>query len=126
MKVELSTQVADFLRGLAPDPRRQLRAALRGLAEGRGDIIELEHPLDGYCRLRSGRYRVIFRYVVEGRQRSVRCDYAQRRELVYEVFSDLVAWRFGGDRGTAGPAPQAAAKGQPAAAHPLRPRRART
>jgi len=36
-RVELDRQVADFLRSLAPDPRKELRAALRGLQEHRGD-----------------------------------------------------------------------------------------
>ena len=37
-RVELDPQVANLLRSLAPDPRKQLRAALRGLEEERGDL----------------------------------------------------------------------------------------
>jgi len=89
-RIELSPQVATFLRSVAPEPRKQLRAAIRDLAADQGDIIELEHPLDGFCRLRVGRYRIIFHYVVEARARIVRCDYAERRELIYELFADLI------------------------------------
>lgn len=89
-RIDVSPQVADFLRGLAPEPRRVLRAALRDLGEGRGDLLALEHPLDGFYRLRVGRYRVIFRYVIVRGTSVIRCDYAQRRELVYETFADMV------------------------------------
>jgi mRNA-degrading endonuclease RelE of RelBE toxin-antitoxin system len=89
-KIELSPHVVRFLRQLAPEPRRQLHVALRALARNRGDILELEHPLDGFHRLRVGRYRVIFHYVVVGKERVIRCDYAERRELVYELFTDLI------------------------------------
>ncbi|HMP74347.1 MAG TPA: hypothetical protein PKE55_13895 [Kiritimatiellia bacterium] len=90
MRVEVSTQVSDFLRSLAPEPRKRIRKALRDLAADRGDILELEHPLDGFYRLRIGRYRVIFYYAVEGAERVIRCDYGERRELVYELFNDLI------------------------------------
>ena len=89
-RIELSPQVVAFLRTLAPEPRKQLRAALRRLAEGQGDIIELERPLDGFHRLRAGRYRIVFHYVPQGRHSVIRCDFAERRELVYELFSDLI------------------------------------
>ncbi len=89
-RIELSPQVAGFLRTLAPEPRKELRAALRALADGQGDILELEHPLDGLCRLRVGRYRVVFHMVLQGNARVIRCDFAEWRRLVYELFSDLI------------------------------------
>lgn len=87
-RIELSPQAAGFLRTLAPEPRRELRAGLKALAEGSGDVLELEHPLDGFCRLRVGRYRIVFHYADHGRV--IRCDFAERRKLVYELFADLV------------------------------------
>ena len=89
-RIEVLPQVARFLRTLAPEPRRRLRAALRDLGSGRGDSIELEHPLTGFHRLRVGRYRVVFHYALAGKRRLIRCDFAERRELVYELFGDLV------------------------------------
>ena len=89
-RIELSPQVAGFLRTLAPEPRKELRAALRALAEGQDDILELEHPLDGFCRLRVGRYRIVFHSMPQGNMRISRCDFAERRKLVYELFSDLI------------------------------------
>lgn len=89
-RIDASPQVAALLRKLAPEPREQVRAALRDLAADRGGIVELEHPLEGFRRLRAGRYRVIFHYALEGGARVIRCDFAERRELVYELFADLV------------------------------------
>jgi mRNA-degrading endonuclease RelE of RelBE toxin-antitoxin system len=84
MRVEVSTQVADFVRRLPPEPRRLLRRALRALERERGDIKPLEGSLDGYCRLRVGGYRVILSYAGNGR---VQCLFAERRSIVYEVFA---------------------------------------
>ena len=84
MKIELSGQVVDFVRRLPPEPRRQLRQALRDLGKEKGDIKRLEGPLDGYCRLRVGDYRVIVFYT---ERRSIQCIFAERRSIVYEVFA---------------------------------------
>ena len=88
--VELSEQVLSFVRSLAPEPRRSLRAGLRDLELDRGDIKQLEGELSGWCRLRVKSYRIIFRYEVEHSQRVARCVFAERRELVYELFAEAV------------------------------------
>jgi len=72
-------------------PRRQLRAALRDLAKGKGDIKPLEGPLQNYCRLRVGRYRVILSYRTS---RRVECLFAEHRNIVYEVFADTMLERL--------------------------------
>ncbi|MDQ6621950.1 MAG: hypothetical protein M3Y86_00485 [Verrucomicrobiota bacterium] len=87
MKIELEQQVVRFVRSLAPEPRRALREALRKLQQESGDIRSLEGELDGFYRLRVGRYRVIFFYLVRGRGRVIRCVYAGHRSLIYEVFA---------------------------------------
>lgn len=40
-RVELDSEVVDFIRALAPELRRQLRAALHRLEEEKGDLKEL-------------------------------------------------------------------------------------
>ena len=95
MTVRLSPQVVDFVRSLAPAPRRQLRLALRDLAKGKGDIKPLEGPLQDYCRLRLGPYRVILSYHRSGR---IECVFAERRGIVYEVFADAMIERLMRDR----------------------------
>ena len=90
MKVEIEQQVVDFIRGCAPHPRKVLREALRALAQEKGDIRPLEGPLQDYYRLRVGSYRVIFRYAVEHHRSSIRCVFAERRSIVYEVFERML------------------------------------
>lgn len=58
--------------------------------QGRGDIRQLEGELADWCRLRIKSYRVIFRYEMEEKQRVARCVFAERRELVYELFAETI------------------------------------
>lgn len=86
IEVVLQEEVLDYLRTLPPEPKQALRKAIRGLAEEQGDLLPLTNELDGFHRLRVGRYRVIFRYEYrEGRRRIV-CVYVAQRNWVYEVF----------------------------------------
>ncbi len=88
MKVEISEQVLTFVRSQAPEPRRRMRLALRDLASEKGDIKALEGPLRGYHRLRVGPHRIVFAYAAsEGNSASIRCLFAERRGIVYTVFS---------------------------------------
>lgn len=89
MKVEVSDQVLDFVRGRAPEPRQRLRQALRRLETGRGDIRALEGPLKGFHRLRVGAFRILFVYApgADGSP-AARCLFAETRDVVYEMFLD--------------------------------------
>ena len=84
MRIKVSDQVAAFVKGLAPEPRRKLRLAMKELAKGRGDIKVLDGALASYSRLRVAEYRVIFfpRSVNE-----IEYIYAEKRSIVYEVFA---------------------------------------
>lgn len=86
MKVELATQVVEFVRGLPPDPKRLLRLVLHALEEERGDIKALTDELTGYYRLRVGRYRVIFRHAIKEGSPIICCDYAEKRAVIYSQF----------------------------------------
>ena len=87
MKIEVEQQVLDFVGSLAPEPRRLIREALRKLEQEKGDIRALEGELEGFYRLRVGRYRIIFSYRRERQRRQIRCVYAAHRTLIYEVFA---------------------------------------
>ena len=89
-RVELDPQVADFVRSLAPEPRQQLRTALRALEKDQGDLRPLEGELTGYWRLRVGSYRVVIRFHTGRDQRIARCVFAERRSIVYELFAELI------------------------------------
>ena len=89
-RVELDPQVADFVRALAPEPRRRLRDGLRGLEKEAGDLKQLEADLAGYVRLRVSSYRVIVRFYTDTGGRVARCVFAERRAVVYELFAEIL------------------------------------
>lgn len=89
-EIRVESQVEAFVKSLAPDPRRRLRLAIRGLATGRGDIKALEGNLAGYSRLSVTGYRVIFRERTEQSARIIDCVFAERRAFVYEIFVSLL------------------------------------
>lgn len=96
-RVELDPQVAAFVRSLAPELRKRLRAGLRGLEQEKGDLKQLEADLDGYTRLRVGGFRVIVRFYAEGGRRTARCVFAERRPVVYELFSEILRSESGSE-----------------------------
>jgi len=83
MKIEYAPQVISFLRSLAPEPRRSIIRAIKGLPVS-GDTKALESELEGFWRLRVKNYRVVFRY--SGGQ-IIRCEFAESRSVVYELFA---------------------------------------
>jgi len=96
IKVELDPQVAEFVRSLAPDPRKRLRQALHDLEQEKGDLKQLEADLAGYARLRVGGHRVLVRFCAERGQRVARCVFAERRPVVYELFAEILRGEMGG------------------------------
>ena len=91
MRVRLALQVVEFVRCQAPLPRRRLRRALRDLASEKGEVKPLEGPLQDYCRLRVGPYRIILRYASP---KTIQCVFAERRDIVYEVFAETMVQRL--------------------------------
>ncbi len=67
-----------------------LRAAIRGLESEEGDLKQLEGELAPYSRLRAGRYRVILRSYIQESRKVSRCVFAERRAVVYELFSEIL------------------------------------
>jgi mRNA-degrading endonuclease RelE of RelBE toxin-antitoxin system len=90
-KVRVEQQVEAFVKALAPEFRKRLRLAIKGLARGRRDVRALEGKLAGYCRQSVGGHRVIFRERMERGTRVIDCVFAERRALVYEIFVRLLA-----------------------------------
>ncbi|MFH1067323.1 MAG: hypothetical protein V1746_05430 [bacterium] len=83
-------QVVDFVRNQPPEPRRALREALRQLACEKGDIKALEGSFENYYRLRVRGYRIIYAYKTSSHERNIVCLFAEKRNIVYEVFADLL------------------------------------
>ena len=90
-RIRIEEQVEAFVKSLAPDPRRQLRLAIKGLADGKGDIKSLEGNLSAYCRLSVMGYRVIYKERAERGKRVIDCVFAERRSLIYEIFAKLLS-----------------------------------
>ena len=82
IKIRLMDAVVAYAAHLHPEHRRALKAALRELSNGRGEVKILERELDGFERLRVGRYRVIFRR----RANMIDCVFMETRDIIYEVF----------------------------------------
>src|SRR5262249_34433851 len=95
-RVEVSEQVFRYVQSLAPESRREVRLATRGLARGRGDVRPLEGELADFSRLRVGAHRIIFHSEIHERERLIRCDHAERRSVVYEVFAEILQSRLVG------------------------------
>src|SRR5438094_7439318 len=81
-----------FIKALAPDPRREIRHAIKHLAEGKTaglDLRALEGRLHGYMRLRVRTYRVIYQVTAE-RGPTIRFLAAGPRSTIYEAFEAIL------------------------------------
>ncbi|MDX2187701.1 MAG: hypothetical protein SFV32_12265 [Opitutaceae bacterium] len=92
-EVRLSAQVIAYSKRLAPEPRRSIKHALAALGEEKGDIQPLEGSLVGFCRLRVGRFRLIFAYASDN---AIDVLFIEERSLVYEVFESEFIKRLKG------------------------------
>src|SRR5437016_8484536 len=90
-KVQVEAQVENFVKSLAPEPRKRLTRAIKGLANDQGDVKRLEGRLEGYSRLRVAGYRVLFTERSTAGQRIIDCVYAEKRPIVYEIFIRLLS-----------------------------------
>ncbi len=90
-EARIGPQVEAFVKALAPEPRRALTRAIKGLARGPGDTRALEGKLTGWYRLRVSGYRVLFKESSESGVRVFNCVYANYRSIVYEMFAQLLA-----------------------------------
>ncbi len=86
-KVELAEQVVTFYETLGMSYRREVKRALKRLAEGKGDTHPLHDALEGYHRMRIGPYRIIYRHEAPSR---ILCDYMESRSIVYELFESEI------------------------------------
>ena len=91
LRVTIAQNVYDYVKRQAPETRRMLRLALRGLEVERGDIRPLEDKLAGLYRLRVGAHRIVFFYQAPPRgPRTIVCAYAEHRSIVYLMLESLL------------------------------------
>jgi mRNA interferase RelE/StbE len=80
-----SSQAAEKLKALNPDVRSNLRRALRDVEEGKKrDTKALKNELEGFHRLRVGRWRAIYHF--DPKDGTLLVDYIDSREVVYTNF----------------------------------------
>ena len=90
-RVIVGERVKSFLESLAPEPRRKLWQRIKGLAQGKGELKQLEGRQAPYWRLRVDRMRVVYdQRAVKGERRLV-CFFADYRATVYAVLEQLLA-----------------------------------
>jgi len=88
MRILAFEQVQRWLVSLPPERKKRVRAELKLLAAGKaGEIKALRGELDGYLRLRSGDYRIIYHFETG---QMIKLDYGDIRETVYETFLQIL------------------------------------
>lgn len=91
MKISASDRVQVWLQTLSPQTKRNIRAALKLLAQGKGDVKSLQRDLEGYYRLRVGEHRIIFRYTPDKSGTECFCAFAEARDVIYEHFAAILS-----------------------------------
>jgi mRNA-degrading endonuclease RelE of RelBE toxin-antitoxin system len=89
-RVVVGTNVKAFMASLAPEPRRKLRRGLKELAEGRGDVKQLDGSLAPFWRLRVDNTRIVFDQKNQAGERILFCFFAEHRATVYSVLEQLL------------------------------------
>lgn len=84
--MKVSDQVAATLKALHPDVRKDIRRALGDLDAGqKRDTKRLTKQLDGFWRLRIGKYRVIYR--TDPKTGEIIAEFLDTRSSVYDRFT---------------------------------------
>jgi mRNA-degrading endonuclease RelE of RelBE toxin-antitoxin system len=91
IRIDVRQQVHDFIAALAPEPRRKIWSGIKGLANSKGDVLQLEGRLSPYFRLRVGKMRVVFEEKSEAGVRVLVCFFAGYRATVYKTLSSIIA-----------------------------------
>jgi len=85
--MRVADQIHLYLRRLHPDQRKAIKSALRALGSGSAtDVLALKDGLEGYYRLRVGRFRILCRHLDSGK---ISCEFIDVRATVYERFTSM-------------------------------------
>jgi len=85
--VRVARQILDYQLRLHPTQRRAVKAALRALAAGSSsETSPLNDNLEGYFRLRVGKFRIVYRFLASG---EISCEFIEVRATVYERFATM-------------------------------------
>ena len=73
-----------------PDARKQLRQALHALENQEIPSTRLEDDLEGFCKLKVNRHRLILQLDTGDSGPRYKAVFAERRKAVYELFSQIL------------------------------------
>jgi mRNA interferase RelE/StbE len=88
--ITIEQQPLDFIRRQPPENRKRLRDALCAVERGSMFPEPLEDSLEGFYKLKVGRFRLILQSVSNRDGPGFRVVFAERRKVVYEIFSQLL------------------------------------
>ena len=83
---DIPPQVADIIRHLPPDVKRGVKAAIRAIAENPALGEPLQRKLDGLCKYRVKRFRIV--YAVDRSRKCLRIVAVGHRRTVYEEIAE--------------------------------------
>ena len=69
MNIEYSKRAVKYINGLDRPTKQRIKSAIEGLTEDppKGDIKLLQGFTDGRKRIRVGKYRIIYNYLLNGK-----------------------------------------------------------
>jgi mRNA-degrading endonuclease RelE of RelBE toxin-antitoxin system len=89
-RVTLDDQPLEVIRRQPPHARGALREALHAIEVGKTYPEPLEDELEGFYKLKVSGYRMILQAVPGKSEPSFRVIFAERRKVVYALFSQLL------------------------------------
>jgi hypothetical protein len=90
LKVTIEQQPLEFIQRQPPEHRKRLRDVLRAVERGTVFPGPLEDELEGFYKLKVERFRLILQSVATPEGPGFRVVFAERRTVVYEMFSQLL------------------------------------
>jgi addiction module RelE/StbE family toxin len=90
-RLDIPAHVADRIRHLHPDLKKNLKAALRAIAEDPGRGQPLLGELKDYWKYRVKRFRIV--YSVDRPRRLIRIFAIGHRQKIYEKVAELIKLR---------------------------------
>jgi mRNA-degrading endonuclease RelE of RelBE toxin-antitoxin system len=90
IKVTIEPQPPEFIQRQPPETRKRLREAIHAVERGEVFPKPLEDELDGFYKLKVERFRIIIQSASEAGGPFFRNVFAERRKVVYELFSQIL------------------------------------
>jgi hypothetical protein len=90
VKITLEQQPLEFIKRQPPENRKRLRDSLHAIERGAVFPEPLEDELEGFYKLKVAGCRLVLQSVTGEDGPRFRVIFAERRKVVYEVFSQIL------------------------------------